>query len=352
MGGRALSRRRDAVTGRPRGSAQGLEYVGDGTVIKRIRGFTLIELLVVIAIIALLISILLPSLSRARELSKRLVCQSNMKGVGTSCKIYANDNYERWPVPPFNRSLPSPEGETIQYIVENYTDAGERHSGMVGMRRRFPSYSINPNASTQLSVTRAFWMLVRAGNVTLKQFICPSSSDSEDMTENIEIYYDFFDYGNISYGYQVPFGPRDTQPREGMDNRSVVMADKSPFYPDVVMGSNMTWETGRNGEEVDLEDAPKAWRRFNSPNHGGAGNGEGQVALFADGHASFERTPAFGIDHDNIYTLIIEEWGNPEHGNLIRGELPATQMPNPFPGMNAFGGDYSDYAATDTLIYP
>ena len=74
-------------------------------VIRRLRGFTLIELLVVIAIIALLISILLPSLSRARELSKRLVCQSNIKGIGTSCKIYSNDNNEKWPVPPFDRSL-------------------------------------------------------------------------------------------------------------------------------------------------------------------------------------------------------------------------------------------------------
>lgn len=40
----------------------------------------------------LLVSILLPSLSRARELSKRLVCASNMKGIGTTLMIYANDH--------------------------------------------------------------------------------------------------------------------------------------------------------------------------------------------------------------------------------------------------------------------
>ena len=72
---------------------------------ERKQGFTLIELLVVIAIIALLISILLPSLSRARELSKRLVCTSNIEGIGTSMKIYANENNENFPITPFDSSL-------------------------------------------------------------------------------------------------------------------------------------------------------------------------------------------------------------------------------------------------------
>ena len=59
---------------------------------RRNRGFTLVELLVVIAIIALLIAILLPSLARARELSKRTVCGTQLKAVGSAAVMYGNDN--------------------------------------------------------------------------------------------------------------------------------------------------------------------------------------------------------------------------------------------------------------------
>ena len=88
---------------------------------RKLRAFTLIELLVVIAIIALLISILLPSLSRARELSKRLVCASNIKGIGTSAKIYANDNNERWMIAPFSDGAYDPGRPGIDYLNNDGT---------------------------------------------------------------------------------------------------------------------------------------------------------------------------------------------------------------------------------------
>jgi len=54
-------------------------------------GFTLIELLVVIAIIALLVSILVPSLKKARELAKNVVCMSQLHGLGTMLLMYASE---------------------------------------------------------------------------------------------------------------------------------------------------------------------------------------------------------------------------------------------------------------------
>jgi len=59
-------------------------------------GFTLIELLVVVAIIALLISILLPSLSRAREQAKMTTCLANLKTLGTASAAYILNEKERF----------------------------------------------------------------------------------------------------------------------------------------------------------------------------------------------------------------------------------------------------------------
>jgi len=287
------------------------------------KGFTLIELLVVVAIIALLISILLPSLSRARELAKRLVCAANIKGIGTAQKIYANDNEEQWSTPLFAEAAVGAPLTVILYTGVNNT----------GVKRAEWSTS----TSTTLAVTRAFWLLIRSGETTQKQYICPSSGDESDVTEEIDKYYDFLGVGNVSYGYQVPFGPKETRASENTDPRMAVAADSSPY----------TAAGLKAPSNFDVNTSPRLWQPYNSPNHGGAGAGEGQNVLFQDSHAIFERKPIVGIDNDNIYTHMNNSW--PTGGRFI-GTNPYDAPINPFPGQDAFGSTKN--CQTDSLIFP
>ncbi len=79
----------------------------------RRRGFTLVELLVVIGIIAVLISVLLPALNRARASSNSIWCLNNLKQMGIAIQMYAGDHQGRLPIAYWDGySSPNKEGAT------------------------------------------------------------------------------------------------------------------------------------------------------------------------------------------------------------------------------------------------
>jgi prepilin-type N-terminal cleavage/methylation domain-containing protein len=66
---------------------------------RRAHAFTLVELLIVIAIIAILAALLLPALTRAKELSRRTACSQNLRQLSLALALYAADNRDLLPLP-------------------------------------------------------------------------------------------------------------------------------------------------------------------------------------------------------------------------------------------------------------
>jgi prepilin-type N-terminal cleavage/methylation domain-containing protein/prepilin-type processing-associated H-X9-DG protein len=69
------------------------------SIMRKNKGFTLVELLVVIAIIALLMAILIPSLSKARLQAQLIVCRSNLRNYGLAATMYLEAHDDKFPFP-------------------------------------------------------------------------------------------------------------------------------------------------------------------------------------------------------------------------------------------------------------
>jgi prepilin-type N-terminal cleavage/methylation domain-containing protein/prepilin-type processing-associated H-X9-DG protein len=312
------------------------------------KGFTLIELLVVVAIIALLISILLPSLSRARELAKRAVCASNLRGIGQGMHIYANDNREWFPTHFFNPGT---------YTVGPPARSEVSYYEMLGIQYHLPTLADNDPDEHQdpqeNHPSRSLFLLIVGGQQTAGQFVCPSGSDDEDDMRNRDPYlspgasgdeeaarpgktrFDFAGYTKLSYSYQVPFGRRG-RPRETLDSRMPLSADKGPYFmagTETPAGSGRIVDlrndveppsdwASRPATEV-IKYSNEEWRPYNSGNH----NSEGQNILFVDGHVSFERKPIAGIHHDNIFTCVGDSDGYTNQVKSVVGVIANLYTP-------------------------
>jgi prepilin-type N-terminal cleavage/methylation domain-containing protein len=268
------------------------------------KGFTLVELLVVIAIIALLMGILMPALSRVRQLAFRLTCGSNLSGIGKAMLIYANDNSDE---------LPRAGGRNSSWNIVNWN-----------AMTRSAAYNITSADGTggNSSISSCFYLLVKYAEVTPKSFVCKADSgvkefslrDETDLGSVTELTqaWDFGSTGaasgevntgpgeHCSYTYHSPWSGYALT--TSSDPAMAVIADRNPYIPTAGNPSGKTFESTDATNKVTF-----AGKNGNASSemYGNATvhQEEGQEVMFLDGHVSFEKRAFCGVEEDNIYTI-------------------------------------------------
>lgn len=88
------------------------------------QAFTLIELLVVISIIALLLSVIVPSLNRAKDAAKKVICRSNLKNIAYAAFLWSDDNDDWMPPALWDRGTRDEDGQIKDPLLQEYLDTG------------------------------------------------------------------------------------------------------------------------------------------------------------------------------------------------------------------------------------
>jgi len=236
------------------------------------KGFTLVELLVVIGIIALLISILLPSLNRARETANRVKCASNLRQIGQAMLLYANENRQQWPRTVVRGTN---DGEVNQFSGATSDDPFKDAAG---------------TRPADNDVTAALFLLVRTQDIGTEVFTCPSSNADKDTFEtgttedSAQERGNFTASTNLSYGIANPYGTATGYRWNANQNPEfAVAADQG----DPTQNDGLTQNSPASDQ-----------KKVNSPNH----DGDGQNILYGDGHVEFKNTSWAGVRNDQVFT--------------------------------------------------
>jgi type II secretory pathway pseudopilin PulG len=259
----------------------------------RREGLTLTDVLVAVVTITLLMAILMPALGGSRQTAIRLVCQTNLTGIGRTMTVFANENNGRFPRAGGPGSIWTAHGKL------RYWDGGlwGTEDEAFGIVRDTDGEIIIPGKAT---VTSSFFLLVKYEMATPKLFVCKGDAGAMEFKMSyfpwslISDMNDAWDFGDgsrpyrilpgqfVSYTYHLPYSKSASNVTSfGITDvshpASPVCADRNPFMD-------------KNAPDTEVGD--------NSASH----RGKGQNVLYRDGSVRFETKVNVGIAGDNIYT--------------------------------------------------
>jgi prepilin-type N-terminal cleavage/methylation domain-containing protein len=278
----------------------------------RRKGFTLVELLVVIGIIAVLMAILLPALSAVKRVAQRVVCGSNLSGIGKAMLLYANDQEGDFPRGGGPASVWNTNGKIYNW------------DSLTG-----DQYGTPPTVGASATITCSLYLLVKYADVTPSQFVCKGDVGTKEfklsdvtgtLDTKIDDVSDVWDFGDTtamgttnfpgnrnSYSYHDPYdNTRITPTRQSYplgsysDPASPLMADRNP-YVDKNATIYIDGAAGENKPKWETTPTPGHYSDPDKTGNSAAHQRDGQNVLFNDSHVGWEKYPNVGVSKDNIW---------------------------------------------------